>query len=257
MPQTTDLRTINSLTYADVAGLPLGLPRLAGEATPAYVDRLYRATVAVRNHSYEGTLDALALAFGLDESLIGTITAADPDALIVLAPGMIRLGATTLYTAVMATDTYLVWKTLGEVFTEINAVAGFTAFLTGNPSAPAFQLARQGNVGVMINEDVAEPVHVCQQAGVIVESVRFNLPVPTWSMAEGRLTLTGAPPAGLQMSYQYQTRPCGIVASEVGLVSLADPALSAVAVSETNVLAYQVREFIQAVMKTDRSYWTK
>jgi len=250
---TADIQTVNSLTYADVAGLQLGLPRLPGEATPVYVERLYRAAVSRRDHSYEGLLDGLVLEFGLQQVVAGHIHGDVP---VAIAPGRITLGAAVVPTVVLEDDTYLVWRTLGEVFADINRLSGFTAELTADATLPALQLARQGNVFTAINEVVESEEHTLAHAGAIRDSLRFNQTITGWQLTDNALALSGVP-GGLTVSYQYLANPFDVVISEVGLLNLADPSLARVAVNEHNVLAYQIREFIQAVMKADRSYWTK
>jgi hypothetical protein len=257
MIQTTDLQLVNSLSYADVAGLQFGLPRLPGELTSVYVDRLYRAAVSKRDHSYEGMLDSLVLEFGLHQQVAGQLTSTLPSTSVLIGPGLITVNATTIPTAVVDGDTYLTWRTLGAVFADLEAVAGISMTLMADPALSAMQLVRQGNVFTVLNEPVLTLAHPCAHAGVIAESVRFNLPVSTWTLTNDVLTLAQTPPTGLLVSYQYQANPFDVVISEVGLFGLADPTLARVAVSEAHVLAYQVREFIQAVMQTDRSYWTK
>jgi hypothetical protein len=51
--------------------------------------------------------------------------------------------------------------------------------------------------------------------------------------------------------------PYEVVVSEVGLIGVADPALRSVAVTPSGGLAYQVREFLQAIAERDRAYWAR
>lgn len=257
MYQTSDIQTVNSLTYADVAGLQLGLSRLSGEDTATYVDRLYRATVSKRDHSYEGILDELALELGLSQSVAGCVTGMGAPFCIGVAPGSVTVNAATIPTVILEEDHYLVWRTLGEVFADIDALPGVSAVLTAAPTLPALQLARQGNVFTVINEAVDSMVHACAHGGVIADSLRFTMPISGWQLTEDVLRLSSAAPRDLRVSYQYRVNPCDLVISDVGMFSVADPSLARVAVSTDNVLAYQVREVIQSVMKTDRSYWAK
>jgi hypothetical protein len=257
MPNTTDLQIVNSLTYADVAGLQFGLPRLPGEETPTYVERLYHAAISRRDHGYEGMLDSLVLEFGLHQTVAGQISNIARDTTMAIAPGRLLLNGTTIPTVTLDGDHYLAWRTLGDIFADINAVPGFSAVLQADAGLPAMQLARQGNVFTVINEPVGSGDHTFAHVGVIAGSLRFNIPASGWAMNDDVLTFTGTIPAGLVVSYQYRANPFDVVISEVGLFSLADPSLGQVAVGDDSVLAYQVREFIQAVMMTDRSYWSK
>jgi len=51
--------------------------------------------------------------------------------------------------------------------------------------------------------------------------------------------------------------PYECVVSEVGLLGLLEPSLPAVAATPSGSLAYQVREYLQAFIERDRSYWSK
>ena len=51
--------------------------------------------------------------------------------------------------------------------------------------------------------------------------------------------------------------PYNLVCSELGLFGLVEPSLATVGVSSGNVLAYQLREVVQAVMNADPSYWAQ
>ena len=51
--------------------------------------------------------------------------------------------------------------------------------------------------------------------------------------------------------------PYEIVMSEVGLISLTDPAFAAMAATPSGSLAYQVREFPQSIISRDRAYWQR
>src|ERR1035437_5055573 len=61
MNSTSQLQLVNSMTYADLAALNLGLTRFPGEKAAAFLQRCYQATTRRRDHSYEGTQDELCL----------------------------------------------------------------------------------------------------------------------------------------------------------------------------------------------------
>jgi hypothetical protein len=56
--------------------------------------------------------------------------------------------------------------------------------------------------------------------------------------------------AGVGMPYEC-------VVSPVGLIGLTEPSLPTVAATPSGGLAYQVREFIQAIAERDRAYWAR
>lgn len=66
-------------------------------------------------------------------------------------------------------------------------------------------------------------------------------------------TLLGEDAYSIQLCKQAVSLPNDLVGSEVGMFGLLEPGLPAK--TPDGGLAYQVREMVQAVMKTDRSYW--
>ena len=69
-------------------------------------------------------------------------------------------------------------------------------------------------------------------------------------------SLTGVTGITQTIGDEYLIRP-NIVCSELGLFGLVEPSLATVGVSSDNVLAYQLREVVQAVMNADPSYWAQ
>lgn len=56
--------------------------------------------------------------------------------------------------------------------------------------------------------------------------------------------------AGVGMPYECVTSP-------VGVIGMMEPSLDTIAATPSGGLAYQVREIIQTIMATDRSYWAR
>ncbi len=255
-----ELRQVNSTSYADVAGLNLGLDRLSGESTSDYVVRLYRAAISKRDHSFQGAVNEIALQLGLSVRPGISITCTDPEALISCTiTGVKLLSAdtdTTIPILSMDGDGVWSWHLMSEVVASINATPDFTAELLIE-DGPALQIVRQGNVNTVINEPiVGYSVHL-EHSGVITGSERFNKVVPSYTLTSaGLLVFSHEPASDTNISYQYRTLPYEIVCSEVSLVGLLEPGLSTVAVKD-GVLAYQIREAVQAIMKEDRSYWAR
>ena len=51
--------------------------------------------------------------------------------------------------------------------------------------------------------------------------------------------------------------PYECVVSDVGLIGLTEPSLPSVAATPSGGLAYQVREYLQAIAERDRAYWAR
>src|SRR5271156_3024434 len=68
MPPTTitTITQTNSTTYADEVGIQIGLPRLPGETSEAYVKRLNTATRVDTSQDYIGLLNEITLQLGLN-----------------------------------------------------------------------------------------------------------------------------------------------------------------------------------------------
>jgi hypothetical protein len=73
-------------------------------------------------------------------------------------------------------------------------------------------------------------------------------------------TLLAPDGAAVQLCRQTNTgvgMPYECVTSQVGVIGMLEPSLSTIAATPSGGLAYQVREILQAIMKTDRSYWAR
>ena len=260
MNSTTNIQRVNSTSYADVVGLQLGLPRFVGETTTKYLVRLANASRYRRDSSYEGLLEELSLALGLNVYQKITVTAAG--ALIKTGFGLITItigsNVHKVPTCVMNADTYLVWRKLSDIVVDLNAIPGVTATLLGEDGWGQ-QIAVQSNVYLVVGEKVDQQSMSLAHTGILLETVLFSQTLTSSYTLNpaGQLLLSDVPPAGLTVTYQYQVNPYNIVCSDVGLFSLTDPAIATSCVNGSGVLAYQIREFINAVMSQDRCYWAE
>jgi len=257
MLNSTYLRPINSTSYADVAGLPFGLARRSGESATAFLQRLYSAANSRRDHSYEGMLEELALRLGLSLYPGATITA---PAGTTIQTGFGRIAVisagvtSTVPTATVAADSYIEWRTLADVLADLGQLPGISTTLVKD--VWGYQIARQTNVFLVQNEAITSQQQTLAHSGIRLNTILFNQTVGNYTLTtDGKLLLPGAPGAGLTATYQYEVLPYSLVCSDIGLFSLSDPAINGM-VSD-GVLPYQVREFIQAVMQQDRSYWAE
>ena len=57
MNTSTQIQPVNSLTYADVVGLNVGLTRMQGEDSVAFLERCYLSTTCRQDSTYEGEQD--------------------------------------------------------------------------------------------------------------------------------------------------------------------------------------------------------
>src|SRR5271156_52376 len=80
MPPTTitTITQTNSTTYADEVGIQIGLPRLPGETSEAYVKRLNTATRVDTSQDYIGLLNEITLQLGLNIGYLISLASALP-----------------------------------------------------------------------------------------------------------------------------------------------------------------------------------
>jgi hypothetical protein len=262
-PNVNQLQQVNSTTYVDVVGLQLGLPRLLGETSEAYLKRLQYAARFTRTAPYQGLLNEISLALGVEPAqyisleFTGSITP-----VITVSIAGVTIGSNSpipLFT--FDQDTMWDWQMLSEVVAGINQLSGVSATLLVT-DGPAMQLARQTNSLWSFAENVTSNPYQLQYAGptigadVIVGSELFNITVPSYTLTStGLINFSAEPTAGTQITYNYLISPYNVVGSPVGLIGLTDPEFASVAETTNGVLAYQVNEFVQTIMETDLSYW--
>src|SRR5215210_662112 len=86
-----------------------------------------------------------------------------------------------------------------------------------------------------------------------------SLQTRTWEVAPDGRTLHFASPVsdGTAITYRYSKVPYMLVASPVSLISMPELENNDLAFAGNGKVCYQVREWIQELMKEDRSYWGK
>lgn len=261
---TTQLKAVNSTSYADELGLLIGLDRLPSETTTAYVQRLEAAVRLRRDHPYEGLLNAANLALGFTPASYISLNLSN-NMLVTCSIAGIQVGTSSLFPLIpllkFDEDSYWNFRTLSAVVEDLNnLIPGsipFAELLVND--GPAFQLARQTNSLYSFSEGVSGINHQLNQiAGVQVGSELFNQTVPSYTLSpKGILIFTTEPSVGTTITYNYIVTPYALVGAPVALIGLKDPEFAAVAETSNNTIAYQVSEFVQAAMLKDRSYWAK
>lgn len=259
MPSQFSLQTYNSVSYADVVGLQLGLQRLPGETTDAFLDRLYQAANNVRDHSLQGTIDQIAFQLGLAVESGIEIASDDPTVIVKVSFGQIAITqgttTTTFPLITIDSDNYWNWRKLSAVVADINAQTPFRATLTTN-DGPAWQLPSQTSLNIAVAEPVAAQSVMLEHKGVVVGTERFNVTVPSYTLTQsGRLVFSAAPPANTQVTYVYNLSPFKLAVSQVGAFTLLDPSLATYAAGADGSLVHQLQEYTQDLMKQDPSYW--
>jgi len=260
MNTSTQIQRVNSLTYADMVGLNVGLTRIQGEDSVAFLGRCQKATTCRQDSTYEGEQDQICLQLGLTQWAGIAISSTSSNTVITVGIGLVTvvLDSVTHHipTVTMAPDTYWVWRTLSDVVKDLNAITGITASLLG-PDGPALQLAKQSNQFTVSSESITLSDQMLANDNVIASSLTFSVAPGNYvfNSKTGELVFSGTLPSGLTAAYQYIAMPYNLVCSELGLFGLVEASLATVGVSSDNVLAYQLREVVQAVMTADPCYW--
>jgi len=256
-PNIPQLQVTNSTSYADLLGLQLGLPRLQGETTNAYVKRLEFAAHLRRTHPYEGALNEINLQLGVEPAPYVNVELGSNTTISCSIAGVI-LGSdlstqVTIPLFEFDNDTMWNWRLLSDVVLDINDYVPATLLVA---DGPAFQLARQSNSLWSFAEGVSGVQNKLKYSGVQVGSELFNQTVPTYTLtSDGDLLFSAEPPSSLTITYNYIATPYNLVGAPIALIGFLDPEFSSAAVTSGSALAYQLREFIQQAMLIDRSYW--
>jgi hypothetical protein len=256
MPTTIDqIQLSNSTTYVDLLGLQLGLTRLPGENANAYLKRLEAAARLVREHPYEGALNETNLQLGFEPQVYATIHATATDVITVSIAGVTIGSHPTVPILTFDSDTMWNWRLLSAVVADLNQYAHTELKVK---DGPAFQLARQSNSLWSFAENVSGLQMQLRHSGIRIGSELFNQTVPSYTLdTSGTLTFDMEPDVGTQITYNYITAPYDLVGSPVAMIGLKDAEFSSIANAPNGALAYQIREFVQAIMLIDRSYWAK
>ena len=254
-------QTYNSTTYADQLAVQLGLyqDRLSGEKADVFLDRLYSAAAARRDHSMEGVVNDIAYHLGLTVSAGIVVNSTDPSTVITVGAGQlsITIGSTTtvIPTVTIDPDDFWRWRLLSDVVKDINLETTSKAILQV-PDAYALQLVPQSSLSCSVAENIDSTVSQLEHGGVVVGSELFSGPVPAYKLTPGgKLKFVSAPAAGTTISYIYNLSPFTLTCSEVSVISLMDPALKTTALCPDGSMVYQVREFAQQILTQDPCYW--
>lgn len=253
---------INSTTYADLLGVSLGLPRLPGEPASKYFDRLSRAGQSDRSHNYKGLIDEINLELGLNTYRALLLSGPDADVNVSVAGVTLSDPANILepVTSPLLTvdiDGIWTWRMLSDIVSDINNNGVYNAELLIE-DAPAVQLAKQNNTLTVLAMNLNGQHFNLGQTGVIVGSELFSTVVPFYTLTtDGMLQFSQAVPAGTQITFQYRSWPYSLAASQAAVLGLMEPDVASVALTGDNVLVYNIREYIQAIMDIDLSYWGK
>lgn len=250
----------NSTTYCDELGILVGINRLPGEQSDAYLRRLKLATRISRDQSYIGLLNEISLRLGLN--LYRAISLESDTALIVncnvggiiLNNGSVKKTVPLLQVDV---DDAWTWFSLSQVVAAINDTGLATATLN-IADASALMLSRQSNIITVVAQPIQDQQLNLGHTGIIQGSESFNIPVPQYTLdSDGTLIFQSALLDNTTITYQYFIWPYTLIAGDVALIGLLDPGMPAVAKGTNGSLVYQVREVVQNIMQNDLSYWSK
>jgi len=251
------LQLYNSTTYADQLAIQLGLfqDRLTGEPSTAFLDRLYAAAYARRDHTLEGVINEMVSLLGLSIQAGILVTSIDTSTVITVGAGQLTIGSVVIPTVTIDSDDYWEWRMLSDVVSDINSLTYSTAVLQ-IPDAYAIQLVPQSSLGCSIAEPITAITMQLLKTGIAVGSELFNNPVGSYVLtAGGSLTFSVAPQQGTTISYTYNMSPFSLTCSEVGVINLMDPALQTTALCPDGSLVHQVQEFVQQILTSDPCYW--
>jgi len=256
----TNPQPVNSTTYADLLGILVGVPRLPGETSQDYFDRLSKAGQCDRTQDYQGMVDEINLQLGL--KTYQSIALSGPEATVtVTVAGVVLTDPTGVIPTLTSTlqtvdvDTIWTWRMQSEVVADINASGSYIATLTGQ-DAPAVQLAKQDNVLNVVSYPLNGQHFNLGRTGIILGTELFSSPVPSYTLTrDGLLQFNQPVPSGTTITYQYRAWPYSLVASEASILGLMEPDIAKVAITGNDVLVYNIREYIQAIMGQDQSYW--
>jgi hypothetical protein len=125
--------TVNSLSYADLLGVLVGLERLPGETTDLFLDRVHRAASIERGSHYVGLLNEINLQLGLSLYHALTIRSEAVDYAVSLSFQGLALSNTLedllIPIVTVGDDGFWAWRKLSEIVADVNASPTFTAEL--------------------------------------------------------------------------------------------------------------------------------
>lgn len=260
---TTILET-NSTSYCDELGVLIGLSRLPGEPSESYMKRLKVATRIDTSQDYVGLLNELTLQLGLSINKLISITSLTGNSLtvVVALTGVVltdtlTLNSQTIPILTVDIDDAWSWRLLSDVVTAINGGTIAIAVLLV-ADGPTIKLARQSNILTVFNQPIKDQTTQLGFIHIIADSVLFNVPVPSYTLAlDGVLTFSAPILAGTTITYKRLVWPYSVVGGDISMISLLDPAVFTMAQGINGTIVYQIREAVQSIVARDKSYWSK
>lgn len=252
---------VNSSSYVDSLGVLAGLERLPGETSAEFSERIELAISASRGPEYAGLMNSLALAFGLEMRQAVKISSSSDFVVRVVFGGLeITRAGQVLSVELLriSDDNFWEWKRISEVVAEINQTSDITAELSG-ADGMAFELVSQSNMVLTAETLQGSQTEKLSHGRLVAGSEMFSMPVPSYTVgADGRTLHFSSPcPENTEITYRYRSCPYSLVASPANVFRMIDPAFAKWAVGSNGNVIYQVREYVQELMRRDRSYWGK
>lgn len=254
---------VNSTSYIDLLGVLQGLSRMPGETSESFFDRICKAAQSDRSNRYEGLVNNLSIEFGTSiYQAIDVEGATEADVTVTVAGVVISdpVGVkATLTSPLMVTgpDGNWTWRMMSDIVSDINGSGTWTAGLNYD-DAPAVQLAKQDNTLISLAQVLpgGQQHYSLGKTGILLGSESFSNTVPTYTLdREGNLQFSQMIPSDVNITYQYRVWPYSLVASEVAVLGMMEPAIAKVALTSDGVLTNQMIGYIQDIMNQDRSYW--
>jgi hypothetical protein len=252
----------NSTTYVDMLGIEVGLTRLQGETSTSFLRRIALEGISTKDHTYATTLQRIAIELGL--SIKNGITISSTVPLVItsniagLAIPSITLPSGKPFVSPLLTiadDNVWIWRFLSDVVRDLNTLDGVSATLNV-PDAPALQLAKQTNY-LWSTEAISSNIQALKHTNIQWDTITFNNTTPSYSTNSNIISFSSQPLPNTNAYYSYIANPFDMVTCDAGIISLLDPGFSSVATRDGSVLTQQVKEVLQDIMTTDRSYWGK
>lgn len=259
----TTITPINSTSYCDELGVLIGLTRLVGESSEAYIKRLKLATRIDTGQDYIGLLNEITLQLGLSSRLLISLASVTSNPLNVSSnlQGLVLTDTITHTTQTIPIvevdiDDAWTWNSLSSVVAAINSGSVATAVLLGS-DGPTISIANQSNTITILAQSISGQNISLGVNNIIASSVLFNVSVPSYTLnaTAGTIVFSAPVPNGTTITYKYLAWPYSLIGGDVGLISLLDPSLTVEAQGPNGTMVYQVQEVVQAIMDVDQSYW--
>ena len=262
-PQS-EISVYNSTTHADLLGVLVGLERFPGEPADRFLERIRKACLMRRDG---GRLQVLVeLSLQIDEPILraGAIATTNPARIRVSFAGIqvTDLGGGLVAQAPFVETTedgFWRWRTVREIRSELSGMPGLQVSLDMKDEEFALSLVPQTN-SVWETAIPENGVALIPQADEVDPSrVRIDGDSPARVEREGdfyKVTFQGPSRTGVQaVSWERLKRSLELVKSRIILFSVSDPEVVAAAKLPGSALTYQMREYLDELMRRDRSYW--